>query len=205
MSIANKRVLIVAASALFFIVFTPIGLWLESMMTTHVLIEIPLLISIGVFFGHVSFPTIKRALILCNGGGVAGILIASFGLAFWMIPRWLDASLVDPLVAISKYASLVMLVGVPLAWSWHRLHPIGRGVVKIEFLAMLFRLGWLYLVSPNRLCNSYLLEDQIWLGRGFLVLALVLSITWLIPVFFDLRTKDNQRNSTNKSLQLKLR
>ena len=59
-----------------------------------------------------------------------------------------------------------------------------RGLVKIEFLAMCFRLGWLYLISPDRLCNSYLLDDQVLLGRGLLVLGVALSITWLYPVFF---------------------
>ena len=48
---------------------------------------------------------------------------------------------------------------------------------------MLYRLGWLYLISPDRFCNNYLLTDQIWLGRGMLVVGLALSLTWLIPVF----------------------
>ena len=48
---------------------------------------------------------------------------------------------------------------------------------------MLYRLGWLYLISPDRFCNNYLLTDQIGLGRGMLVVGLALSLTWLIPVF----------------------
>jgi len=157
---------------------------LESTMLSHVLIQFPILIAIGIVLGDKSRMAFAPLLKVCNGGGIAGILIATFTLAFWMIPRWLDAALNDHWVGVAKYLSLVMLVGVPLAWSWSRLHFIARSVVKIEFLTMLFRLGWLYLISPDRLCNNYLLKDQTYLGYGFLILAVSLAISWLIPVFF---------------------
>ena len=163
---------------------TPFGTWLESHLASHVLVEIPLLVTVGFVLGRGIEPRLRKALGPLNGGGIPGILMVTFALAFWMIPRWLDASLQAPEVAAAKYISLVALAGMPLAWSWDRLHPIARGLVKIEFLAMCFRLGWLYLISPDRLCNSYLIEDQVLLGRGLLVVGIALSITWLYPVFF---------------------
>ena len=166
------------------VAFTPLGTWLESRLASHVLVEIPLLVAVGFVLGRSIEPCWRKALEPLNGGGIPGILLVTFALAFWMIPRWLDASLQEPAVAAAKYVSLVALAGMPLAWSWRRLHPIARGLVKIEFLAMCFRLGWLYLISPDRLCNSYLLDDQVLLGQGFLVLGVALSITWLYPVFF---------------------
>ena len=166
------------------VALTPIGTWLESNLATHVLVEIPLLVAMGFVLGRSMEPYCRNALELFNGGGIPGILLVTFAVAFWMIPRWLDASLQVPGVSAAKYISLVALAGVPLAWSWRRMHPIARGLVKIEFLAMCFRLGWLYLISPERLCNSYLIDDQILLGRGFLVVGIALSITWLYPVFF---------------------
>ncbi len=169
------------------IALTPIGRWLESTMAGHVLIEIPLLVAAGIALGARIETHLARLLRPCNGGGIPGVLIAAFALAFWMIPRWLDAALTDALLAMAKYVSLTCLVGMPLAWSWSRMHPIARGVVKVEFLAMLFRLGWLYLISPDRLCNNYLLDDQMRLGQGFLALGGALTIIWLVPVFFDLR------------------
>ncbi len=174
---------IILFSALMSIVFSPLGEWLESTMVSHVLLEIPLLIFLGVGIGvqlKVHYPAF---LLMINRGGICGILLATFTLGFWMIPRWLDASLTDPLVAQLKYMSLVCLVGIPLAMSWPLTHFITRAVVKIEFLAMLFRLGWLYLISPERLCNSYLLTDQVWLGQGFLLIGAALSVSWLLPVF----------------------
>ena len=140
--------------------------------------------TVGFVLGRRIAPRLRKVLEPLNGGGIPGILVVTFALAFWMIPRWLDASLQAPEVAAAKYVSLVALAGMPLAWSWDRLHPIARGLVKIEFLAMCFRLGWLYLISPDRLCNSYLIDDQVLLGRGLLVIGIALSITWLYPVFF---------------------
>ncbi len=162
----------------------PPGTWLEASLATHVLVEIPLLVAVGFVLGRSVEPHWRKVLEPLNGGGIPGILMVSFALAFWMIPRWLDASLQASEVAAAKYISLVVLAGMPLAWSWRRLHPIARGLVKIEFLAMCFRLGWLYLISPDRLCNSYLIDDQVLLGQGFLVVGITLSVTWLYPVFF---------------------
>ena len=176
--------LVLAAAAFVAIAATPAGAWLAATMPGHVLVQIPLLVAVGVVLGQRIEPRIRNALTAVNAGGIPGILLVSFAVAFWMIPRWLDASLTSEWVAGAKYVSLVVLAGMPLAWSWSKLHPIARGVVKIEFLSMLFRLGWLYLISPDRFCNNYLLTDQIWLGRGLIVVAIALSITWAIPVFF---------------------
>ncbi len=175
---------IAALAAFAVIAATPAGGWLASTMVGHVLALIPLLVVIGFVLGKSLEHRLERWLALVNAGGIGGVLMATFAIAFWMIPRWLDASLDSTFVAAAKYLSLVFLAGMPLALSWRRLHPIARGVVKIEFLAMLFRMGWLYLISPDRFCNNYLLTDQVWLGRALIVVGIALSITWLIPVFF---------------------
>lgn len=173
-----------ALGLLLVIVATPVGPALAATMMGHVLVQIPFLVAVGLVLGRYIEPNIDGILQRWNAGGIPGILLASFAIGFWMIPRWLDGSLTSTATEAAKYASLVLLAGLPLAWSWARLHPVARGVVKIEFLAMLFRLGWLYLISPDRLCNSYLLTDQTWLGRGLVLVAIALSITWLVPVFF---------------------
>lgn len=162
----------------------PAGPYLEASLLGHVVIEIPLLISIGITAGNLIRPRISGAL---NMLSIPAILLACFTLAFWMIPRWLDASLNDEFIACAKYLSLPLLAGIPLALSWQILHPIARGVVKIEFLAMLLRLGWLYLVSPDRLCNNYLLSEQQALGNAFIIIGFVLGTMWLVQVFFSSR------------------
>ena len=154
---------------------------------------IPVLVTVGVLAGLSLHPRVVQVIQHYNTGGIPGILLTTFTLAFWMIPRWLDASLTSLIAEWAKYTSLVFLAGVPLQLSWNRLHPIARGVVKIELLSMLFRLGWLYLISPDRLCNNYLLNDQIHLGQGMLLVGAALSLTWLIPVFFGSNISSAER------------
>jgi hypothetical protein len=57
---------------------------------------------------------------------------------------------------------------------------IVRGVFLLECVATFFRLGWLYLIWPERLCNLYLLDDQQRLGQFLLLIgaALFLGIAW---------------------------
>ncbi len=123
------------------VVSSPLGIWMESSMVTHVLLEIPVLVLIGWALGAQFRKPLHRALCAINAGGISGLLLASLTLAFWMIPLWLDASLSDPWVAGFKYVSLVFLAGIPLALSWPMAHSITRALVKIEFLTMLFRLA----------------------------------------------------------------
>lgn len=191
----NIKALFGVMVALIVIVATPIKSSLESTMASHVLIEIPILILLGVALGRIILSINPHFLLRFDRGGITSILITSFTIGFWMIPRWLDASLIDTDVSAAKFMSLIFLAGIPLAISWDRLGFIARGVVKIEFLGMLFRLGWLYLISPDRLCNSYLLEDQIWLGKGFLILGFAFSVSWIIPLFVTPNESSSQSTS----------
>jgi len=185
-----------AVATLALVTLPPVASALTSTMQTHVLILIPLLVAVGAGLGRSLAPTLDGFLDRWNSGGIPGILLTTFTIAFWMIPRWLDASLADSVIEWFKHGSLILFAGVPLSLSWDRLRPVARGVVKIEFLSMLFRLGWLYLISPERFCNNYLLDNQIWLGRGMIVIGITLSITWLIPVFFGEFTRPMTKNRT---------
>jgi hypothetical protein len=49
-------------------------------------------------------------------------------------------------------------------------------VFLLELIATFFRLGWLYLISPDRLCNLYLLDDQQRLGRYMLLTGAALFV-----------------------------
>jgi hypothetical protein len=93
-----------------------------------------------------------------------------------MLPRALDAAVTDPSIAIAKYLSVPLLIGLPLALSWPRMGFVVKGVLLLEGIATLLRLGWLYLVSPERLCNLYLLDDQQRLGRLLLLIGAALFL-----------------------------
>lgn len=206
----QQPVMTIAAIAIAFwgVSVSPLGSWLESIMVAHMLVQLPMLVLLGVWLGHGLPNSYWHWLEAVNRGGIFGCITFSFVFLFWMLPRWLDASLVSEAVAWGKYISL-FIGGVLLRLSWPRAHFITRGVIQLEFLAMLYRLGWLYLISPNRLCNSYLLADQVWLGRGFLAIGLALSISWLIPLFLggpasnrsagrSIEVKNQQHTQTHK-------
>ena len=180
--------------SLYFITASPVGAWLESTMVGHVLLQLPLLVTIGLFAIDVLPTKLTNMVVLINAGGIFGCISITFIFLVWMIPRCLDASLAYESVALCKYLSLIV-GGMLLRMSWPLAHPITRGLLQIEFITMLLRLGWLYLISPERLCNSYLLSEQIWLGRGFLIIALALCCTWLIPVFFGDSVNQDAKDS----------
>jgi hypothetical protein len=39
--------------------------------------------------------------------------------------------------------------------------------------------GQAYQDSPLRLCNAYLLDDQVWVGQALVIVTVVLAIAWL--------------------------
>ena len=73
----------------------------------------------------------------------------------------------------------LLLAGVALCLSWR---PAGL-VVQFFFLGnllpMMVVVGQLYIDSPLRLCNAYLLDDQARLGAWLIGGAAVLGAAWL--------------------------
>jgi len=151
----------------------PISHLLQSTMTVQMIVQIPILVAVGWLISRAIPRRIHVALSRWDTNGVAGLLFASFAGALWMLPRMMDASVSDVRVAIAKWVSVPLLVGVPIAMSWPRAGFVLRGVFLLEAVATAFRLGWLYDVSPVRLCSNYLMDDQKQLGRYLLVLGAV--------------------------------
>jgi hypothetical protein len=136
---------------------------LESAMAGQMLVQIPLLILSGYLLGRAVdgyYPSIGQWI-----DGLPGILLASFTLGFWMLPRSLDAALISMPMEIGKYASLFLLCGLPLGLVWHKLGFVAKAFVRINLLSMLAFLGWVYTASPVRVCNAYLIEQQQLTGR----------------------------------------
>jgi hypothetical protein len=149
---------------------------LEASMTTQMLVQIPLLVVVGVLQSR-ALPTRKtRALAGWNEHGITGFVLATLVAAVWMLRRSLDAAVTNPWFAVAKYLSIPLLIGLPFALSWPRMGFIVRGVFLLELIATFFRLGWLYLIWPGRLCNSYLLGDQQRLGRYMVLIGAALFL-----------------------------
>jgi hypothetical protein len=153
---------------------------LESSMTLQMLVQIPLLALAGAWLAQGAPERLRQRLARWNRSGISGLLLASLAGMVWMLPLMMDAALDDPRVALAKFLSVPLLIGAPVALSWPRAGFVVRGVVLLELIATTFRLGWLYLISPVRLCSNYLLDDQQMLGRLLLAVgaSMVLILAW---------------------------
>jgi len=159
----------------------PVRHGLEAAMTLQMLVQIPSLALAGWWLRPLlSGAHVPESLSAWNRNGVSGILLASLTTMVWMLPRSMDAALEVPWVEGAKFFSLPLLIGVPLAISWPCAGFVARGVFLAEVIATAFRLGWLYFISPVRLCSNYQLGDQQWLGRILLVIgaSIFLLLAW---------------------------
>lgn len=161
----------------------PLRFWLEGSMVGHMLVQIPLLAVAGVLGAFALPPQLKRRIAVYNAYGLPFILLAGFASTYWMLPRALDTALTDPWMEAAKFASLPLLVGLPLAVSWRPLGTVGRGFVATNFISMLAVIGWLYIVAPVRVCNNYLVNQQT--AAGWLLVAItgLLFLAWAAPAF----------------------
>ena len=135
----------------------PCARLLESQLPLHMLVQMPLLVASGYLVGC---GPLRSRNPRWNDDGLPGLIVAAAVGLVWMLPRSMDAALASPAAELAKFASLPLLVGVPLAASWRRAHPIARGFVLANLLSKLAVLGWLYAAAPVRVCNYYLASDQ---------------------------------------------
>lgn len=149
----------------------PVRRQVEASMTAQMLVQIPLLVFVGCLLARALPARVEAATARWNRGGITGLALASVVAAYWMLPRSLDASVTSPLLAAAKYLSVPLLIGLPFTATWPRMGFVVRGVFLAEFIATGFRLGWLYLISPVRLCSNYGLDDQRRLGLSMLALG----------------------------------
>lgn len=167
---------------------SPVRQLLEASMTAQMLLQLPMLVLLGAWLAFLLPDRAVALLAPWDRGGISGLVLASVTSLVWMLPLALDAAIDEPWVAVGKFLSLPLLVGLPFALSWSRMGFVLRGVFFAEAIATCFRLGWLYLASPQRLCSNYLLDDQQRLGHWLLVLGIVLILalaTKLLAGRFD--------------------
>lgn len=169
--------------------------WLEASPARHMLVQLPLLACAGVCIGGSLGRAAGRlgsGLAAHNIAGIPGTIVAAATAGFWMLPRSLDGALADPAMEATKFASLPLLVGLPLALSWHQLPAVGKSFVKANLISMLAFLGWLYLTAPIRLCNFYLVDQQVVVGRALLLLAAAFAAFWAAGALLGRSTVDSR-------------
>jgi hypothetical protein len=153
---------------------------LEQSLVGHMLIQLPLLCAAG-WWGSVA---LGKRLAGLSDFAPAFVLTALFATIFWMLPRWLDAALTEPLVEALKFVTVPLFVGAPLGLAWAQLGTVVRGFIWANAISMLMILGWLYLAAPARVCNNYLLEQQETFGWAALAAALGISLYWTLLALF---------------------
>lgn len=155
---------------------------LESSMTLHMLVQFPLLAAAGfVLAGRL--PARRRACIdRWNACGIAGLLACALVLSVLMVPRLLDLAIEDVRIDLLKGLSL-LACGAALRLSWRRAGRPLQGFFLGNVLPMTAVAGQLYQDSPVRLCNAYLLGDQVFLGQMLVLLALATALGWMVRVF----------------------
>lgn len=169
---------------------------LEATMLRQMLVQLPLLAVAGWLAAACLPGTVTRSVARWDKSGISGLLLASLTSVVWMLPRAMDAALTDPMVTWAKLLTVPLLIGVPVALSWPRAGFVVRGVVLAEVIATALRLGWLYLISPTRLCGNYLLDDQQRLGRTLLVIGfgiLVILVGRLLWGHVDVGRSDQEQ------------
>ncbi|MER1968817.1 hypothetical protein [Castellaniella sp. GW247-6E4] len=162
---------------------------LTALMSTHMLVQIPLLVLTGVCAEQAWRAWRDRAPRGVSDGprpawsyneyGMPGLLLVSLVGACWMVPKALDDALVDWRVAAFK------VLGLPLAgWILRASLRRSNTVVKLFFLGnfcwMSAIVGLIYQDQPVRLCNAYLQDDQAWTGMGLIALSIILPTAWLL-------------------------
>jgi hypothetical protein len=167
----------------------PVRTSLEAAMITHMLVQLPLLALAGALLAFPFRTRLQGLLGRIDPSGIASALLAVLASSYWMLPRALDAALTDPVAETAKILSLPLLVGVTVLGCRKRLSTIATGFFIANVLSMWAAAGWLYRVSPVRLCNSYLIEDQIRAGDALLWISIALALLWLSSFFFGAPSK----------------
>ena len=159
----------------------PIRHTLEQRMVLHMLLQFPLFVLIGLLLaGQLSAPCRAR-IARWNIYGITGLVFVAIAAAIGMVPRLLDLALIDVRVEITKCAALV-LCGLALRLSWRQAGIVVQLFFLGNVLPMMAIAGSLYIETPQRLCNAYRLEEQLYVGKGLIWLAAGLGTLWLIRV-----------------------
>ena len=152
---------------------------LEASMWRHMLGQFPLCLISGALLIAALPPRTHAIVTRWNTHGATGLVAASVVLAVLMIPRVLDLALYRPDIEAAKLAAL-LLAGGALRISWRPAGLIVQSFFLGYLLATMAIVGMLYMETPLRLCNAYLLDDQKKLGQWLTVGAAAIGIAWLL-------------------------
>ena len=171
---------LVALAPLIFLI-DPIRQGTESRMAWHMLLQFPLLLASGICVAALTSERIEwlRRYDRIDAHGLLGATLASCVLAYWMIPAALDMALLSEPARVGKYASL-WIGGFALGRSHTRIGDV-LALFFVGTLAwMMATVGLVYQTLPQRLCVSYLIDEQRWTGAGLVAASALLAVVTAI-------------------------
>jgi hypothetical protein len=128
-------------------------------------------------------PGLTTRLTKWNAGGVSGVLLALIASSWWMVPRALDSALASPAMEVAKF---VTLPAPRRRAARAELECARRDRARLrdrERAAMWAVVGWAYMAAPVRVCNYYLVDQQVIAGLGLLSLAVALGVAVALMSF----------------------
>jgi len=154
---------------------------LERTMARHMLLQIPLLIAAGscIALGlrHTRIAALAGRLHGYDENGITGLFAFLLVSAYWMIPKALDSAAISLAADTGKFVSL-LLAGLLLPASLARANIVIQLFFIGNFASMTAIAGMLYQDTPRRLCNLYLIDDQMIAGTGLVTLAIAVAVAW---------------------------
>lgn len=163
-----------AAAGLAVLALPPVRQLLEASMTLHMLVQFPLLVLAGFLLARMIPAPWRLRADAWNAHGIAGLLASGLVLMLLMIPRVLDLSLLDARIEAAKFLALLGC-GMALQLSWRRAGLLVQGFFLGNLLPMTAAAGQWFQDTPVRVCNAYLLDDQLRLGQGLVLLSIVVA------------------------------
>lgn len=170
-------------------ILPPLREALEASMNRQMLVQFPWLAACGFVLAGSIPPRWRERLDGANAFGITGLLFVAIATAVLMIPRVLDLALVDMRIEAAKWLAL-LACGAALRLSWRRAGLLVQGFFLGNVLPMTAAIGQLYEDSPLRLCNAYLLDDQVRLGQSLVALAVAAAVVWMAQVFVVLYRRE---------------
>jgi len=165
--------------------------WLDATMPRLVLLALPAWAALGILAVGRS----GRAWTRGNRYGLTGLACALGALAFWMIPRSVDAiraiEVADQLMHVSMLGA-----GAALAASWRVMPFVVRGVLGIYAAAMTIAVGIIYSSYSALLCGTFDLAQQRMTGNWLLRLSPLVVLLVVITGVASLHAaaRDQRRN-----------
>lgn len=156
----------------------PLRAAMESGMASHMLVQFPLLVAAGAALAASCPASWRGALARWNALGIAGLALGAGVLGLAMVPRLLDLALVDVRVEVVKWLALAAC-GAALRLSWRAAGVVVQGFFLGNVLPMMAVAGVLYQEASARLCNSYRLDEQAFVGQALVGLAGAVAVAWL--------------------------